>query len=218
MAKFKVGDIARITAFKYGLDRYYKAGFKVGDKITIREVHNFHAGEPYYEAAENNAYIFWESELDTVKDDTCSHNCDTCTCHKDTVTINTDIPMNDKKEAHRIVHAMVEKAYTDAAKTKTKPKHTPWTEDEIALARELVSDWAYDVIFGGGDLYWTCRTKDNEISAVVYKTLGWSKQHRGHSAPHHADEYNEWIGKCVSLAKALNKPIPDFITSKNMED
>ena len=36
--------------------------------------------------------------------------------------------------------------------------------------------------------------------------------------PQHSDEYNVWIGKCVSLAKALGKPIPDFIKNKNMED
>lgn len=28
---------------------------------------------------------------------------------------------------------------------------------------------------------------------------------------------NVWVGKCVSLAKALGKPIPDFIKNKNME-
>lgn len=215
MAKFKVGDIARITAFKYGSDRHYKAGFKVGDKITIKEAHNIDVGEPYYVAVENNAYIFWESELDTVKDDTCSHNYDACTCRKDTVTINTDIPLNDKKEAHRIVHAMVEKAYTDVASTKKKPERQPWTQWEIENARDYVMDWAYTLIYNGGDLYWN-RIGDM-IRVCVYSSLvGFAKF--AEASPHHSDEYNEWIGKCVSLAKALDKPIPDFITRKNMED
>ena len=187
MAKFKTGDKVRITAFKHGTKRYYEGGFNFDD------------------------------ELELVEDDICSHNCDICTCHRDTVTINnTDIPLNDKKEAHRVVHAMVEKAYQDAAKP--VPKHESWSKADITLARDLVVAQADQVIRSGGDLYWHYTAKENEIEAVVYKSLSEPDNIRlDRAAPHHADDYNEWIGKCASLYKALNMDVPSFIAIKNME-
>ena len=125
MAKFQKGDKVRITAFKHGEERHCKGGFNVGDIITITIVYARTLLPNYYEVAETDDYFFFEDELEPVKDDTCSHNCDTCTCHHDTVTINTDIPLNDKKEAHRVVHAIVEKVYKDAATAKAKPQTPP---------------------------------------------------------------------------------------------
>lgn len=216
MAKFQTGDKVRITSFRHGTKRHYEGGFNIGDTITITVCHSL-ISEAFYDVAETDEYVFFEDELEPVKDDTCSHNCDTCTCHDDTVTINTDIPLNDKKEAHRIVHAIVEKAYKDAATAKTKPKNTTWTECEIEFARDLVSNWAYDVIHDGGDLYWHIQPGDI-LEVVVYKSLRADSNLSGYAAPHYSDQYNVWIGKCVSLAKALGKPIPDFIKNKNMED
>lgn len=214
MAKFKPGDKVRITAFKHGNDR--EAKYRIGDIITIDNVY-CEGPCPTYEIVGDDDWIFHEDELELVKSDTCSHNCDTCTCHDDTVTINTDIPLNDKKEAHRIVHAMVEKAYKDAAKPKTKPLPELWTAVEIERARRIVTDWAEALIYHGGDLYWHIQPEGG-LEAVVYKSLDAADYFIGYAAPHHSDEYNVWIGKCVSLAKALNKPIPDFITNKNMGD
>ncbi len=213
MAKFQKGDKVRITAFKHGEERHCKGGFNVGDIITITIVYARTLLPNYYEVAETDDYFFFEDELEPVKDDTCSHNCDTCTCHHDTVTINTDIPLNDKKEAHRVVHAIVEKVYKDAATAKAKPQNAPWTEYEIEFARDLVSNWAYDVIHDGGDLYWHIQPEGG-LEVVVYKSLKADSNLYGYAAPHHSDEYNVWIGKCVSLAKALGKPIPDFIKNK----
>lgn len=217
MAKFQKGDKVRITAFKHGEERHYKGGFNVGDIITITIVYARTSRPDFYEVIETDDYIFFEDELELVKSDTCKHDCSTCTCHDDTVTISVDIPLNDKKEAHRIVHAMVKKAYQDAAKP--VHKHESWSKADITLARDLVVAQADQVIRTGGDLYWHYTAKENEIEAIVYGSLSKHDNIRlGRAAPHHADDYNEWIGKCVSLYKALNMEVPTFISHKNMED
>ena len=217
MAKFKPGDKVRITAFKHGEERHYNGGFNVGDIITITMVHARTSHPDLYKVIETDDYVFFEDELEPVKDDTCKHDCPTCTCHDDTVTLSADIPLDDKKKAHRIVHAMVEKAYQDAAKP--MPKHESWSKADITLARDFVVAQADQVIRSGGDLYWHYTAKDNEIEAVVYGSLSESDNIRfGRAAPHHADDYNEWIGKCVSLYKALHMNIPPFIALKNMGD
>lgn len=212
MAKFKPGDKVRIMRFKHGNNR--KAKYRAGDIITIDKVHCVGLC-PTYEIVGDDDWIFHEDELELVKSDTCKHDCPTCTCHHGTVTLNTNIPLDDKKEAHRIVHAMVEKAYQDAAKPKTKPLPNPWTVVEIEKARRIVTDWTKALIYHGGDLFWHIQPEDG-LEAVVYKSLNADDYFTGYAAPHHSDEYNIWIGKCVSLAKALDKPIPDFITNKNM--
>lgn len=216
MAKFQTGDKVRITAFKYGVNRHDNGGFNVGDIITITNVHDWPFWPYFYDVAETDSYVFFEDELELVKSDTCKHDCSTCTCHDDTVTISADIPLNDKKEAHRIVHTMVEKAYQDAAKP--VPKHESWSKADITLARDLVVAQADQVIRSGGDLYWHYTAKENEIEAVVYKSLSEPDNIRlGRASPHHSDDHNEWIGKCVSLYKALHMDIPSFIALKNME-
>lgn len=215
MAKFQNGDKVRIVCFKYGNNR--KAKYRVGDIITIDKVY-CDGFSPVYEIVGDDDWIFHEEELELVKSDTCKHDCSTCTCHDDTVTISVDIPLNDKKEAHRIVHAMVKKAYQDAAKSARK--HESWSEADITLARDLVVAQADLVIRSGGDLYWHYTAKENEIEVVVYGSLSEPKPdniRRGRAAPHHSDDYNEWIGKCVSLYKALNMEVPTFISHKNME-
>ena len=213
MAKFKPGDKVRIVCFKYGNNR--EAKYRVGDFITIDKVYcEGHC--PVYEIVGDDVWVFHEDELELVKPNTCKHDCSTCTCHDETVTINADIPLNDKKEAHRIVHTMVEKAYQDAAKP--VHKHESWSKADITLARDLVVAQADQVIRSGGDLYWHYTAKENKIEAVVYKSLSEPDNIRlGRAAPHHSDEYNEWIGKCVSLYKALRMDIPSFIALKNME-
>ena len=123
MAKFKPGDKVRITEFKRGVERHYNGGFNCGDIITIIGVHVGHSGPDGYDVAETDDYIFFEDELELVKSDTCKHDCSTCTCHDDIATLSVNIPLNDKKEAHRIVHAMVKKAYQDAATAKDKPAY-----------------------------------------------------------------------------------------------
>lgn len=213
MAKFKSGDKVRIVCFKYGNNR--KAKYRVSDIITIDKVY-CDGFSPVYEIVGDDDWIFHEDELELVKSDTCKHDCSTCTCHDDTVTISVDIPLNDKKEAHRIVHAMVKKAYQDAAKSARK--HESWSKADITLARDLVVAQADQVIRSGGDLYWHYTAKDNEIEAVIYKSLSEpDNTSSGRAAPHHSEEYNEWIGKCVSLYKALNMEVPTFISHKNME-
>ena len=216
MAKFQKGDKVRIVCFKYGNNR--KAKYRVGDIITIDKVY-CDGFSPVYEIVGDDDWIFHEEELELVKSDTCKHDCSTCTCHDDTVTISVDIPLNDKKEAHRIVHAMVKKAYQDAAKP--VHKHESWSKADITLARDLVVAQADLVIRSGGDLYWHYTAKENEIEVVVYGSLSEPKPDNirlDRAAPHHADDYNEWIGKCVSLYKALNMEVPTFISHKNMED
>ena len=213
MAKFKPGDKVRIVCFKYGNNR--EAKYRVGDIITIDKVY-YDGPCPAYEIVGDDDWIFNEAELELVKPDTCKHDCSTCTCHDETVTISADIPLNNQKEAHRIVHAMVKKVYQDAAKP--VHKHESWSKTDITLARDLVVAQADLVIRSGGDLYWHYTAKENEIEAIVYGPLSERDNIRfGRAAPHHADDYNEWIGKCVSLYKALNMEVPTFIYHKNME-
>lgn len=216
MAKFKPGDKVRITAFKYGVNRHDNGGFNVGDIITITNVYDWPSWPYFYDVAETDDYIFFEDELELVKSDTCKHDCSTCTCHDDTVTISADIPLNDKKEAHRIVHAMVKKAYQDAAKPVRK--HESWSKADITLARDLVVAQTEQVIRSGGDLYWHYTAKENEIEVVVYGPSLSLTTSATACCAHHSYEYNEWIGKCVSLYKALNMEVPTFISHKNMED
>ena len=94
MAKFKPGDKVRIVCFKYGNNR--KAKYRVGDIITIDKVY-CDGFSPVYEIVGDDDWIFHEDELELVKSDTCKHDCSTCTCHDDTVTISVYIPLNDKK-------------------------------------------------------------------------------------------------------------------------
>lgn len=213
MAKFKPGDKVCIVRFKYGNNR--EAKYRVGDIITIDKEY-CGALYPAYKIVGDDNWIFYEDELELVKPNTCKYDCSTCTCHDNTVTLSTDIPLNDKKEAHRIVHAMVEKAYQDVAKP--VHKHESWSKAEITLARDLTVAQADQVIRSGGDLYWRYTAKENEIEVVVYGSLSESDNVRlGRAAPHHSDDYNEWIGKCVSLYKALHMDVPSFIALKNME-
>ena len=142
MAKFKPGDKVRIVCFKHGNNR--KAKYRVGDIITIDKVYCVGLC-PTYEIVGDDDWIFHEDELESIKDDTCKHDCSICTCHDDTITLSADIPLDDKKEAHRIVHAMVEKAYQDAAKP--MPKHESWSEADITLARDLTVAQA-DLFYG----------------------------------------------------------------------
>ena len=103
-------------------------------------------------------------------------------------------------------------------------KHS-YTDEEIAKAKKLVLDMinsiyagSNEVIFFGNKgkkVYYAilitngakCHleaTHNSTVAHVGASAIGWSK-----CSDH--DEPNEWIGKCVALSKALNKPIPDFI-------
>lgn len=90
-----------------------------------------------------------------------------------------------------------------------------WTEDEIEQARQLVTDLACDVIYGGGDIRFY-KDIENHVSVNIFpdaftntgiKTC--ETQARG------KDVFNPWIGKCVAICKVLGEPIPEFILEKN---
>lgn len=103
-------------------------------------------------------------------------------------------------------------------------KHS-YTDEEIARAKKLVLDMINSiyadsnevVFFGKKDktVYYAilitngakCYLEATHDSAVAH--VGTSAIGRSQCSDH--DEPNEWIGKCVALSKALNKPIPDFI-------
>lgn len=103
-------------------------------------------------------------------------------------------------------------------------KHS-YTDEEIAKAKKLVLDMINSIYAGsnevvffgnkGKKVYYAilitngakCHleaTHNSTVAHVGASAIGWSK-----CSDH--DEPNEWIGKCVALSNALNKPIPDFI-------
>lgn len=92
-----------------------------------------------------------------------------------------------------------------------------WTPEEIAYARDMVTDLACTVIYNGGDVQF-CHDWEgkNNISCTIYfHTEDDHSEIEAISKPQHDDIFNPWIGKCVAICKALKEPIPDFIYKKN---
>lgn len=95
-----------------------------------------------------------------------------------------------------------------------------WTEDEIEKARGIVAYLADDVVYNGGDIRFFCGDKDEKhvIAVSVFTDCFDANTYKdGRAETHGKDSYNPWIGKCVALCKALDRPIPDFIMNKNRE-
>lgn len=92
-----------------------------------------------------------------------------------------------------------------------------WTEEEIEKARGIVAYLADDVVYNGGDLSFILDGYDISVTVwPCFPNTVYSK--RETARKHDKDIYNQWIGKCVALCKALDRPVPDFIMNKNRGD
>lgn len=106
----------------------------------------------------------------------------------------------------------------------TKPpenlsKPEDWSESEIQQARLLTTNLLTEIIYNGGDVCFSDYVDDDNRTRIIceiYKeSFKYDDRLRGEFICCEQDVYNDWIGKCVSVCKALNHPIPDFIMNKN---
>lgn len=100
----------------------------------------------------------------------------------------------------------------------SKKKVEDWTEYEVQQARVLTTNLLTEIIYNGGDIRFYKGKTNKTIDVLIYKTTFSTKRRNAseaYSICSNDDKYNEWIGKCVAVCKALNHPIPDFIMNKN---
>lgn len=197
--KFKPGDKVRIVNFNRGTERKDECNIDVGDVLTIKTVcSDIIIGDQAYTVKEVPGWAFFDSELELVT-------------KQNTIELHLTIPLDDKKQAHSLVHNLVERAYEEKAKERKK-----WTEEEIDLAKSKIAEWVNEAVLKGDDVGWDSY---NNIVISCYYHKGLQARIPdmiyGQAKPSGDDVYNEWIGKCVSLAKAMGKPVPGFITHKN---
>lgn len=135
----------------------------------------------------------------------------------DTVTIEIEVSLDDKAEAHRIAHKAVElafKSYAAITKATNDPASITWTDDEIAAARKKVVELSSRVTEQGGDMIF--QRSGNTVCCMVYtSSFDDESASKGFAKPFDHDPFNEWIGKCVAACKAMGEPIPGFIAHKN---
>lgn len=96
-----------------------------------------------------------------------------------------------------------------------------WTEEEIEKARGIVAYLADDIVYNGGDIRFFGGDKDGKhvIAVSVFTDCFAANTDKdGRAETRGKDSYNPWIGKCVALCKALDRPVPDFIMNKNRSD
>lgn len=199
---YKPGDRVRVCNTN-GFSNCQR-GFHIGDIVEIDGYDTVYKDFITYKI-NGSCRVLREDEIEPVDD---------------TVTVTFDAPLFNKKMAHSIAHHMVEKAYNDAesASTKSAPKQPEdWTYEEIKEARELIVSWVVDIIKSGGEVFWiTPEVGDQRIICFYYPTFGSVSSKDGVAKPMpNGDLYNVWIGKCVSLARALGRPVPEFIRKKN---
>lgn len=169
-------------------------------------------------SGKRTGFVLWEDEIKLIEAAKPTPNDDDDD-EPDTVTIEIEVSLDDKAEAHRIAHKAVELAFksyaaiTKAAKAEdTAP--TTWTDDEIAAARKKVVELSSRVTEQGGDMIFQ-RFGDKIVCAVYASSFDGGSASKGYAKPFDHDPFNEWIGKCVAACKAMDEPIPSFITHKN---
>lgn len=201
--KYNRNDFVRVVdVSKVGNHR----GFKVGDIVEIKDLDGVLDGVVTY-SIYDNIYVLREDEIEPVNDKT--------------LTVTFEVPLFNKKEAHRIAHKMVEKAFNDAeaeaAKTAPK-KHEDWTPEEIRTAQDSIAKLVHYVTVNGGDISWAKDNRGNiwcRHRRDLYEPF--NKANKGMAKKMPEDTYNEWIGKYVSLCHAMRYPLPTFIRFKNVK-
>ena len=160
-----------------------------GKVVTIAD---YDIEEDYYTIEEDDECYCWGSKwLEPID--------------KKMLTVSFD-PSN-KAAAHKMVEEAIKNYYA--------PKD--WTEEEVEQAKDLVCEMAMSLIRNNGEVFFRKGTYDDEIihCAIYLNSFNSYPDRETKSCPYGNDVFNVWIGKCVALCKALNKPIPDFIRYKN---
>lgn len=208
----------------FGLDKDIR-GVKPGDTYTIIEAESKPRtrsdGKTVYaysyqgKSGKRSGFVLWEDEIKLVEATKPAPEDDDK--EPDTVTIEIEVSLDDKAEAHRIAHKAVElafKSYAAITKATNDPASITWTDDEIAAARKKVVELSSRVTEQGGDMIF--ERSGNTVCCVIYTSSFDDKSaSKGSAKPFDHDPFNEWIGKCVAACKALGEPIPGFIAHKN---
>lgn len=209
----------------FGLDKDPR-GVKPGDTYTIIETESKPRtrsdGKTIYtysyqgKTGKRSGFVLWEDEIKLAEAAKPAPEVDDDE-EPDTVTIEIEVSLDDKAEAHRIAHKAVElafKSYASITKAAKGPTPTTWTDDEIAAARKKVVELSSRVTEQGGDMFFL--RSDNTVNCFVYtSSFDLESPAKGSAKPFDHDPFNEWIGKCVAACKAMGEPIPSFITHKN---
>lgn len=130
-----------------------------------------------------------------------------------TVTQEITFDVSDPKASYKKIHQKFDSLVQRYQQR--RQQCYSWSEQEIETAKKLCIQWAGEVVEQGNGVYWVTKNFNStgeiicRIMSVPY-TVNCQK-----SRPHGSVQPNLWVGKCVSLAKALGKPIPDFIQNKN---
>lgn len=202
--KFKHGDKVRVVRLNSQCTAQNSSRIKVGDVFTIEGPfdHSFVGSNERIYSVQEKALIFWEDELELV--DGVQDNKEAA--NVEMVHLDFMIPKNNKEEAIRIAKDAVKKVYS-------------WTQEDINLAKTTVLKWVNDVVANGGSVVWDhnmfCKTeRAPTITCFYYDSMNVTRYEKRSFDFGEDNCYNEWIGKCITLAKVLNKLIPDFIKQK----
>ena len=208
----------------FGLDKDIR-GVKLGNTYTIIEAESKPRtrsdGKTVYaysyqgKSGKRSGFVLWEDEIKLVEATKPAPEDDDK--EPDTVTIEIEVSLDDKAEAHRIAHKAVElafKSYSAITKATNDPASITWIDDEIAAARKKVVELSSRVTEQGGDMIF--ERSGNTVYCVIYTSSFDDKSaSKGFAKPFDHDPFNEWIGKCVAACKAMGEPIPGFIAHKN---
>lgn len=202
--KFKHGDKVRVVRLNSQCTARNSSRIKVGDVFTIEGPfdRSFVGGNERIYSVQGKTLILWEDELELV--DGVQDNKEAA--NVEMVHLDFMIPKNNKEEAIRIAKDAVKKVYS-------------WTQEDINLAKTTVLKWVNDVVANGGSVVWDhntfCKTERvPTITCFYYDSMNVTRYEKRSFDFGEDDCYNEWIGKCITLAKVLNKLIPDFIKQK----
>ena len=211
--EFMPGDKVRFIEKKhYGKGR---PGLRKGAVYTIENKPKyFKTFNQYAYEVEESVYLLVEDEIELEE---YSLNEEYATSAR----LDFVIPITDKKEAHRIAHAEVEKVLQEHEETRREYEklasrtYEDWTDEEIHKAQDAVAKLVHYVVMNGGDIQWVIH--DNGITECSSMNHFTGHAKRGFAQKMSEDTYNEWIGKCVSLYHALDIQLPAFIRFKNVK-
>ena len=185
--EFKKGDKVRFVRDNYATDNVWRRirGNLLGKVFTID--HKYGRFKNAYIMQEDDRFIFWRSELELVEKNE---------------KISIVIDPRDSAGAHRAV---------DEAIAKYRKMYFDWTEEELKQARELFKELAAEwVLDRRNSLIFFPSSFARNVQLITDTGFEITR-----ATAKNDDVFNPLIGKVVCLCKALNKPIPDFISNKN---
>ena len=188
--EFKKGDKVRFVRDIYSTDNAWNRSRNdlLGKVFTID--HKYRNRKGVFVMREDSRFIFWESELELVE-------------KNKEIKIDIIIDPRDRAGAHRAV---------DKAIAEYRKKYFDWTEEELKQARELFKELAAECVL---DNHQNLVFAVNPYNKSVRLLTTRFRLELECAIAYNNDVFNPTIGKVVCLCKALNKPIPDFISNKN---